>query len=93
MIGVMEEKLETQKKHYKEKKRKFKEKLLKYKKAAEKGEKTGIEIRDKLEREAKRLENEKNVILSQKNELEIGIEDLKKKHVNTLVFLNHSFFF
>ena len=81
----MEEKLESQKKHYKEKKNKFKEKLFKYKKNAEKGEKIGIEIRDKLEKEVKRLEIEKNMILAQKNEMEIAIEDLKKKHLNILV--------
>ena len=50
-----------------------------------KPEKTLQRKKEKIEKEVKRLEIEKNMILAQRNEMENAIEDLKKKHLNILV--------
>ena len=81
----MEEKLESQKKSYKEKKSKLKQKIINYRKQVQNLEKQLGESSGKTKEDLTKIEIERISLLQKNKDLEAMIEDMKRKHMNSIV--------
>lgn len=85
MFNAFEEKIESQKKQYQEKKAKIKQKALNYKKKLQTAEKKLSDTIPTLETDIKRVESERNILNQKNKDLEVSLEEMKKKHMISLV--------